>query len=107
MNNYIREQIEELIKRWGVPLQYIMTMEQCNQLAVEVSHEFRHGGNREKIIERIADMEIMIETLKIILNISYLDVYRYTHEKIQKGLKVDGWQKVDEEALMELLKDEK
>lgn len=39
----MEEKIKELIRRWGVPLQYVLAMEQCSQLATEISHQLRWG----------------------------------------------------------------
>ena len=87
----MEEKIKELIRRWGIPLQYVLTMEQCGQLAAEVSHQLRWGKNRQNVVARIADMLIMIDTLKILLHIDDKEIEQVKEAKVDVALDVVGW----------------
>lgn len=91
----MEEKIKELIRRWGVPLQYVLTMEQCSQLATEISHQLRWGKNRQNVVTRVADMLIMIDTIKILLNIDEAEIEKIKEAKLDTALDVVGWEQAD------------
>lgn len=88
----MEEKIKELIRRWGVPLQYVLVMEQCSQLATEISHQLRWGKNRQNVVTRVADMLIMIDTIKILLNIDDAEIEKVKEAKLDIALDVVGWE---------------
>ena len=92
----MEEKIKELIRRWGVPVQYVLAMEQCSQLATEISHQLRWGKNRQNVVTRIADMLIMVDTLKILLDISDDEIEKVRQAKIDLALDVVGWESNNE-----------
>ena len=52
---------------WGCNAQMMQTMEECAELTVALSHlkRFRTPEARQEMIEEIADVEIMLEQMKI------------------------------------------
>ena len=52
------------IKKYGIPSQERQTVEECSELILAISHKQR--GREHNLIEEIADIEIMLEQLKII-----------------------------------------
>lgn len=61
-----KETCLEAIKKWGELPQLVMVMEELAELAQEVSKEYRGKGDLHKLTNEIADVEIMLEQLKII-----------------------------------------
>lgn len=58
------EILTEAIKVFGKNNQEEMTIEECAELIQAICH--KHRGRRHNIAEEIADVEIMLEQLKII-----------------------------------------
>jgi NTP pyrophosphatase (non-canonical NTP hydrolase) len=54
------------IKTFGEKAQEEMAIEECSELIQAISH--KHRGREHNIAEEIADVEIMLEQLKIINN---------------------------------------
>ena len=71
----------EAIKTFGALPQMVIVMEECSELQKEISKIIREKGNLENLAEEIADVEIMLEQLKLIFTI---------HNKVteQKGEKI-------------------
>lgn len=69
---------EKIIKRaintYGKKMQITVAMEELSELIKELSKHLRGEHNKEHIIEEIADVEIMISQLKIILNIKDIEI---------------------------------
>lgn len=82
-----KEMIKKLIERWGIPLQLLITMEQCSQLSTECSHWLRWERDKNKVIERMADMQIMIETLQQVFEVSDADLQTVIDYKLAEALK--------------------
>lgn len=62
---------EEAIKKWGAESQVLMAIEELGELIVVLSKLGRDKNSSDiyDIIEEIADVEIMIEQLKVIFKI--------------------------------------
>jgi NTP pyrophosphatase (non-canonical NTP hydrolase) len=56
------------IKKWGVSSQMGVAQEECAELIKAISKWFRNIDNGENLEEEVADVEIMLEQLKIILD---------------------------------------
>lgn len=63
---------KEAIKTFGESAQAVVAMEECSELIKEISKALRRKINIEHIAEEIADVEIMVEQLKIMFNIEDL-----------------------------------
>jgi len=74
---------KKAIEKYGIKSQIIKTIEELSELQKELCKALAHNGNDQNIREEIADVEIMIEQMRIIFSISY--------EKIQiaKTVKIE------------------
>lgn len=59
---------KDAINTFGVVAQINVAMEECSELIKELSKVIRQKGNPVKISEEIADVQIMLEQLKIAFN---------------------------------------
>lgn len=87
MQENLKDMIKTLIDRWGCNLQFLIAMEQCSQLATELSHQLRWDNNAANITERMADVLIMCETLKIIFGIDEDKIREIQLRKLTEALK--------------------
>ena len=55
---------EKAIERFGATQQEIVAIEECSELIQAITH--KHRGRKHNLAEEIADVEIMLEQLKII-----------------------------------------
>ena len=62
-----QELYKEAIMFWGKPLQVIMVMEEGAELTKELSKWLRKKGDTVKIAEELADVDIMLEQLKVMM----------------------------------------
>ena len=65
------EKTKELYARavvtWGAEAQLHMVAEECVELALEVLHYARGKGRSDQIADEVADVEIMLEQLKLMM----------------------------------------
>lgn len=87
MSEKLKAMIKKLIDRWGWDLQLLITMEQCSQLATECSHQMRWGDNLQNVEERVADVLIMCETLKMMYRFDEEEIREIMLRKLTEGLK--------------------
>lgn len=55
----------EAIKTFGALPQMVIVMEECSELQKEISKIIREKGDLENLAEEIADVEIMLEQIKL------------------------------------------
>lgn len=60
---------EKAIAVYGKSLQKQVAIEEMAELTKEICKDFRGKGNKDNIIEEIADVDIMLRQLMIIYNI--------------------------------------
>lgn len=72
----------EAIKTFGALPQMVIVMEECSELQKEISKIIREKGDLGNLAEEIADVEIMLEQLKLIFTL---------HDKVttKKGEKIE------------------
>jgi NTP pyrophosphatase (non-canonical NTP hydrolase) len=61
--------IQKAIERYGADLQKQVAIEEMAELTKEICKDFRGKGNREHILEEIADVKIMLSQLLIMYDI--------------------------------------
>ena len=61
--------LEKAIEVYGADSQKQVAIEEMSELVKEICKDFRGQGNREHIIEEMADVDIMLRQLMIIYNI--------------------------------------
>lgn len=80
------EKIGVLVNRWGIPLQLIMTMEECAELSVVCSKLLRSEVKREKLVDALADMYVMLQTVAGIYGVSGEELEEVAGKKLDIGL---------------------
>jgi len=75
-----KELFEKAIKDFGAEKQEEMAIEEMAELIQAVCH--KHRGRKSNIAEEIADVEIMIEQLKIINRIPIYEIEGIKSEKL-------------------------
>lgn len=79
----------EAIKTFGALPQMVISIEECSELQKEITKIIRKKGDLTNLAEEIADVEIMLEQLKLIFTI---------HDKVieQKGEKIERLKRIIE-----------
>ena len=85
---------ERTLKVWGKEPQMMQVIEEMSELIKEILKNInRKKDNINELIEETADVEIMLEQLKICYNISN-QVAAYKTEKLKKiDQRLDEWEK--------------
>ena len=94
-----KEILKNAINLFGKENQIIVAIEELSELQKELTKYYRNGGSVCHIAEEIADVEIMLEQLKIIFPVSPI-IESY------KIVKVQRLKESCEEYALELLIDE-
>lgn len=76
--------IRSSIQAYGEALQSIVCMEECAELTQAVSKQLRGRGNRENLVEEMADVLICIELLKQIYGVNESEVKDFIEKKIER-----------------------
>lgn len=84
------------INMWGRIAQINMAIEECGELIVALAKNYRdmNGSTVNEVLDEMADVEIMIEQLKIMFNYMYSndavdkfeDIKRRKLERLEKRL---------------------
>jgi NTP pyrophosphatase (non-canonical NTP hydrolase) len=88
MNYHELETIwKDTIKINGNTVESIVCMEECAELQKVISKFLRNKGNKDNLIEEIADVKICIELLKEMYDISSCDIDKIIIEKTKRQAK--------------------
>jgi ubiquinone biosynthesis protein UbiJ len=82
-NNYKKKVYSRAINTYGTTAQVIMVFEEMAELQKELSKHLRGKENRTEIAEEIADVEIMLEQMKLIYDTED-EVEKVKKHKIQR-----------------------
>ena len=80
------ERIKTIADHYGIKKQLRQLAEECSELAVEASHSARKGTT-VKIIEEMADVEIMIEQIIHLAEIDRCDIQDCINFKLDRQMK--------------------
>ena len=80
------ERIKTIADHYGIKKQLKQLAEECSELAVEASHSARKGTT-VKIIEEIADVQIMIEQIIYLAKIDRCDIEDCINYKLERQMK--------------------
>ena len=80
------ERIKTIADHYGIKKQLRQLAEECSELAVEASHSARKGTT-VKIIEEMADVEIMIEQIIYLAKIDRCDIEDCINYKLDRQIK--------------------
>jgi hypothetical protein len=79
--------LEKAIRHYGVENQMIQTMEELSELSVAISKCLRYEDDieaRNNLVEEVEDTLIMIDQLKIIMNIKNYELECYRQYKLER-----------------------
>ena len=91
------ERIKTIADHYGIKKQLRQLAEECSELAVEASHSERKGTT-VKIIEEIADVQIMIEQIIYLARIDRCDIEDCINYKLDRQMKRMKERKDEEDA---------
>lgn len=74
--------LEKAIETYGADLQKQVAIEEMAELTKEICKDFRGKGNKDHILEEIADVCIMIEQLMIMYDFSLDMLAEKTDDKL-------------------------
>lgn len=66
MNYRDKNLYKDAVNIFGADLQQIVAIEECSELQKELTKAIRGKGNFDSLAEEIADVEIMLEQIKLI-----------------------------------------
>ena len=72
------------IKTYGNDAQKKMALEEMSELQKEICKNWRGKDNYAEIAEEIADVEIMLDQLKMIFGISERQLSKFRNEKVMR-----------------------
>ena len=82
----MKDKIQTIADHYGIKKQLRQLAEECSELAVEASHSARKGTT-VKIIEEIADVQIMIEQIIYLAKIDKCDIEDCINYKLDRQIK--------------------
>lgn len=78
------DEIKEIVDHYGEAVQIAVCQEEMNELGVELSKYVRGQGNREAIIEEMADVYITLAEQRYIHHINLNEVLLKMEEKLER-----------------------
>lgn len=81
-----KDKLQTIADHYGIKKQLRQLAEECSELAVEASHSARKGTT-VKIIEEMADVEIMIEQIIYLAKIDKCDIEDCINYKLDRQIK--------------------
>ena len=81
-----KDKLQMIADHYGIKKQLRQLAEECSELAVEASHSARKGTTI-KIIEEIADVQIMIEQIIYLAKIDKCDIEDCINYKLDRQIK--------------------
>lgn len=76
--------LEKAVETYGKDMQLTVAIEELSELVKEICKHKRGADNRDKIIEEMADCEIMFQQILIIFDISVDRVIDKAKEKLAR-----------------------
>ena len=73
---------------YGIPSQKNKAIEEMAELTKELCKDIARNGNVEEITKEIADVEVMLEQLKVVYDIDQSEIDKIKEEKILKAIGV-------------------
>ena len=87
MRVMMEEKLKTIAGHYGLENQLRQLAEECSELAVEANHSARRGSVTVRLIEEIADVEIMLDQVRYLAGIQESDVLETRYYKIERQLK--------------------
>jgi NTP pyrophosphatase (non-canonical NTP hydrolase) len=67
---------EKVLDKWGKESQLLQTAEECNELSKAIIKFVNGRGNTNRIEEEVADVEIMIEQMRTMVNVARVNGHK-------------------------------
>ena len=83
MSRYENVYSKAIIK-YGITNQLVVAVEELSELQKEVTKFIRGKGDKANLTEEIADVEIMLEQIKMICAVNRKDIDKYINIKINR-----------------------
>lgn len=64
---------ESAVREWGEGAQIDMVGEECSELVTEIFHYWRGRSDETDLAEEAADVEVMLEQLRVVLGDEMID----------------------------------
>ena len=92
MTDNERKVFDKAIGKWGYKAQLLMVLEEMSELQKEVCKDFRGKPNLDAIADECADVEIMLDQLKMIYGIEkHVKTHReYKIDRLAKRLEISS-----------------
>lgn len=87
MRGIMEEKLKTIADHYGLENQLRQLAEECSELAVEANHSARKGSITVRLIEEIADVEIMIDQIRYLAGIQERDILETRFYKIERQMK--------------------
>lgn len=81
--------LERIIAHYGTLNQRLKAVEELNELSEVIAKDLTKEVPRERIIEEIADVVVMVDELQIIYNVQLEELNNMIDYKIERMLKKD------------------
>lgn len=78
------EIMRSAIRKNGRPMQTVVAIEEMSELQKELSKFIRGKGNRDNLIEEVADVLVMITQIQLMYHIPDDEVERIMHLKLNR-----------------------
>lgn len=79
--------LKTIADHYGLENQLRQLAEECSELAVEANHSARKGSITVRLIEEIADTEIMLDQVRYLAGIQESDVLEIRFYKLERQIK--------------------
>lgn len=76
--------LSRAILKNGITLQSVVCMEECAELAKEISKQIRGSGARTHLLEEMADVAICLKQLQLMYNIPDDDLHLVINQKLAR-----------------------
>jgi len=76
--------LSKTILKNGITLQSVVCMEECAELAKEISKQIRGSGARTHLLEEMADVAICLKQLQLMYNIPDDDLQLVINHKLER-----------------------
>lgn len=81
-----REIYRECVVLWGTQAQLLMVIEECSELQKEICKHFRGEYNRDKILDELTDVRLMLDQLEYIFKFTEKELSEREEFKVNRIL---------------------
>lgn len=82
----IKNKVIEMLEHGSFPMNNMICVEELAELQKEVSKMFRCKGNKQNLLEEMADVSIVLEMLKIMYEVNDLELEAMTVKKMARNI---------------------